>query len=371
MIIENNVERAFFFALLFAITLTFLWLIRGFLQPIFWAVALGIIVYPAYAWILPRVRRRESLAAMLGVLLVVVVVILPVIGIAAAVTGEAAGLYQRLDTGDLGIEDLYSRATQSMPRLVALLERLGIDPARLESQLSALAVGISRVIASRALAIGQDTLRVTVFFFLMLYLLFFFLRDGQRLLDGLVRALPLGDKRERHLLSRFAEVSRATIKGTLVVGVVQGTIGGIAFALVGIGAPVLWGVVMALLSILPAVGPALVWLPAAIVLILNQQVIAAIALIAIGVLIIGFVDNLLRPILVGRDTRMPDYLILLSTLGGLAGFGLAGIIIGPIIAAFFLSVWHMAQDEFAPPPNLDDLELPRPAAEQDPGEHGE
>ena len=353
---EINVQRAFFFALLFAVTLAFLWLIRGFLQPIFWAIALGIVVYPVYERILPRVQQRESLAALLGVVLVVLVVILPLIGVAAAVTGEASSLYERLDTGDLGIENLYSRVAASMPQLTALLDRLGVDPARLESQLSTAAIGASRFVASSALSIGQDTLRVTLFFFLMLYLLFFFLRDGQRLLEGFVRALPLGDKRERHLLSRFAEVSRATIKGTLVVGIVQGTIGGIAFALLGIGAPVLWGVVMALLSILPAVGPAVVWIPAAIVLIANQQTIAGIVLIAIGVFIIGLVDNVLRPILVGRDTRMPDYLILLSTLGGLAGFGLAGIIIGPIIAAFFLSVWHMAQDEFAPTTSLDDSE---------------
>ena len=161
-----------------------------------------------------------------------------------------------------------------------------------------------------------------------------------------MRALPLGDARERFLMRRFAEVSRATIKGTMVVGVVQGTIGGIAFAALGIGAPVLWGAVMAFLSILPAVGSALIWLPAAIILIVNDRVVAGIALIFIGVLVIGLVDNFLRPLLVGRDTRMPDYLILLSTLGGLAGFGFAGIVIGPIIAAFFLAVWQMAHSEF-------------------------
>jgi predicted PurR-regulated permease PerM len=202
--------------------------------------------------------------------------------------------------------------------------------------------------ASQALEIGQNTLRVTVFFFLMLYLLFFFLRDGKLLLEGLIRALPFGVERERHLFDRFAEVSRATIKGTLVVGIVQGTLGGIGFAVLGIGAPVLWGVVMALLSILPAAGPAFVWLPAAIILIAGGEVIPGIILIIVGSLVIGLVDNLLRPLLVGRDTRMPDYLILLSTLGGLTGFGLAGIVIGPIIAAFFLSVWKMAEEEYEP-----------------------
>jgi predicted PurR-regulated permease PerM len=292
-------------------------------------------------------------------LAVVVVVILPLIGVAAAVTREGAALYQSLNTGDIGLETLYARVMESVPQIASLLERFGIDPTRLQAQLSEAAVAAGSLVASRALSLGQDTLRVTLFFFLMLYLLFFFLRDGQRLLEGLVRALPLDDARERLLLGRFAEVSRATIKGTLVVGIVQGTIGGIAFAILGIGAPVLWGVVMALLSILPAVGTALVWLPAAILLMFSGHVLGGVALIIVGVLVIGSVDNVLRPVLVGRDTRMPDYLILLSTLGGLAAFGLAGIIIGPIIAAFFVSVWQMAQEEFRdepePPKDVDNV----------------
>ena len=186
------------------------------------------------------------------------------------------------------------------------------------------------------------------------------MRDGPRILDATIRALPLGDARERYLLGRFAEVSRATIKGTLVVGIVQGTIGGIAFAVLGINAPVLWGTVMALLSILPAVGTALVWLPAAVFLILTGQVIAGVVLILIGVFVIGLVDNLLRPVLVGRDTQLPDYVILLSTLGGLAGFGLAGIVIGPTIAAFFLSVWQMAEQEFTAEPAEQTADPPPP-----------
>jgi predicted PurR-regulated permease PerM len=346
-----NIERAFFVALLIAVTLAFLWLIRSFLQPIFWAIALGIVVYPLHARLVARLRGRASLAAVISIVSVVVVVILPLVGIGAAVTREGAAMYARLEAGDVGLESLYARARESMPRVAEALERIGVDPARLEGQLSSAAVTASRAIASRALSIGQDTLRVTVFFFLMLYLLFFFLRDGPRMLEGLVRALPFGDERERHLFERFAQVSRAAIKGTLVVGIAQGAIGGVAFALLGIAAPVLWGVVMALLSILPVVGTALVWLPAAIWLLASGQILQGLFLIFVGVVVIGLTDNFLRPILVGRDTRMPDYLILLSTLGGLAGFGLAGIIIGPIIAAFFLSIWQMAEHEFkqAPP----------------------
>jgi predicted PurR-regulated permease PerM len=345
---DFNAERAFFVALLLGVTIAFFWLIGSFIQPIFWAIALGIVVYPLHARLAERLHEREGLAASISVIIVVIVVILPLIGIGAAVTREGAALYDTLSNGDVEVNSLFARVEQAMPRVTAVIQRVGLDPAQLEEQVQTAAVTASRYIAQRALSIGQGTLRGTIFFFLMLYLLFFFLRDGPRILDALVRALPLGDQRERHLLGRFAEVSRATIKGTLVVGIVQGAIGGIAFAVLGIGAPVLWGVVMALLSILPAVGTALVWVPAAIVLILNDQIFGGIALIFVGVFVIGLTDNLLRPVLVGRDTRLPDYVILLSTLGGLAGFGLAGIIIGPIIAAFFLSVWHMAETEFNP-----------------------
>lgn len=342
----NNVERPFFFVLIFAVTIAFIWLIRGLLQPIFWAVALGIIVHPLHARLVPRLRNSDTAAAGVSVLAVILVVVLPLIGVATAVTREGAALYSRLEAGEFGVHRLYALARQRVPPVIRMLERLGLDPSRLDGQLSTAAVDASRYVASRAFAIGQDTLRVAMFFFLMLYLLFFFLRDGPRLLEGAIRALPIGEHRERHLLERFAAVSRATIKGSLVVGIVQGAVGGAAFALLGIGTPVLWGVVMALFSILPAVGSALVWLPAALVLIASGHWISGIVLIAIGVLVIGLVDNVLRPILVGRDTRMPDYLVMLSTIGGLTGFGLAGIIIGPIIAAFFLSVWHMAQQEF-------------------------
>jgi predicted PurR-regulated permease PerM len=346
---QTNIERGFFVGLVAVVTLAFFWLIRGFMQPIFWAVALGIVVYPLHTRLVRKLHDRRSLAAGISVIAVVIVVILPLIGIGAAVTAEGAALYQRLEDG-LGGESLSSRVQQNMPRITALIERVGLDPARLEEQAQSIAVAASRLVAERAVAIGQGTLRGTIFFFLMLYLLFFFLRDGPRILDALIRALPLGDERERYLLERFAGVSRATIKGTLVVGIVQGAIGGVAFAVLGIGAPVLWGTVMALLSILPAVGTALVWLPAAIYLIVSGNAFGGIALIFVGVFVIGLTDNLLRPILVGRDTQLPDYLILLATLGGLAGFGLAGIIIGPTIAAFFLSVWQMAEEEFSAEP---------------------
>jgi predicted PurR-regulated permease PerM len=176
------------------------------------------------------------------------------------------------------------------------------------------------------------------------------LRDGSQLFATLIRVLPLGDGRKRQLLAKFADVSLATIKGTLVVGIVQGAIGAILFWALGIPAPVFWGSLMAVFSVLPAVGPGLIWLPAAVILLGMGQIVKGIVLIAAGVLVIGLVDNVLRPVLVGRDTQMPDYLVLLATLGGLAIFGVSGFVIGPVIAAFFLVVWDMFAQEFAERP---------------------
>jgi predicted PurR-regulated permease PerM len=345
---ENTAQKAFFAALLVGVSLAFVWLVRGFVQPIFWAVALGIVFWPMHERFLTLLKERNSLAAAVSVVVTLLIVVIPLGLLITAVAREAAGLYDRIQTQDIRVEAVVEWIEARLPpSIVERAESIGVDIEGVQSSLTSSAVFVSQFIATRAVAIGQDTIRITVFFFLMLYLLYFFLRDGKKILEGLVRALPFGDERERHLLERFAEVSRATLKGTLVVGIVQGSIGGIAFAILGIGAPVLWGVVMALFSIIPAVGPAIIWLPAAIILIANGSIWAGIILILVGVLVIGLADNLLRPILVGRDTRLPDYLILLSTLGGLTAFGISGVVIGPVIAAFFLSVWEMAVEEYS------------------------
>ena len=343
---DGPIQRISFGILLVTVTAAFLWLIRGFLQPVFWAIALGILFVPVHARILHRVKGRESLAAGLTLIVVLLLAIIPLAGIITAVASEAAELYERVRTGEIDVVSSLDWLASRVPAVASSLESLGVEPDKLKSQLTSLALQASQFMTTTIVRIGQNTLRIAVMFFLMLYLLFFVIRDSSKMLEAIVHAVPLGDKREHELLGRFAEVSRATIKGTLVIGVVQGTIGGITFALLGIGSPVLWGVVMALLSIVPAVGPAFVWVPAAIMLAADGRAAAASVLVLIGVVVIGLADNLLRPLLVGRDTRMPDYLILLSTLGGLVAFGLAGVVIGPIIAAFFLTVWQMASEEY-------------------------
>lgn len=155
------------------------------------------------------------------------------------------------------------------------------------------------------------------------------------------RAIPLDDDTKRHLLKKFTTVVRATVKGNIVVAATQGVLGGLIFWFLGLPSALLWGTVMALLSLLPAVGSALVWVPVAIYLLLSGAMFKGLLLIAFGALVIGTVDNLMRPILVGKDTRMPDYLVLVSTLGGLSVFGLSGFVVGPLVAALFVASWDL------------------------------
>jgi len=197
--------------------------------------------------------------------------------------------------------------------------------------------------------VGQGTLQFFVGLGLMLYLSFFMLRDGSKLVSLLVRALPLGDEREHLLFAKFAEVARATVKGNLVVAVVQGTLGGIIFAILGISGALLWGVVMTLLSLIPVVGAGLIWAPVAVYLFAVGEWVDGLILAAFGAGVIGLVDNVLRPILVGRDTKLPDYMVLLSTLGGFAVFGMNGFVIGPLVAALFVAFWEIFMREFNAP----------------------
>ncbi len=338
-------QYSFFIGLVVLVTLAFMGLLSDFAQPIFWAATFGVVFHPLQNYLERLLNRRNSLAAMLTVMIIFFTVIIPALFIASAVAREAADFYARVQSGEINPQALLQWVQLMLPEVGAFAAGIGFDIDGIGENLTAAAVAGSRFIGSMALTAGQSAALFLVMFFLMLYLLFFFMRDGKQLLELIVQALPLGDLRERKLFEKFAEVSRATVKGTLVIGLTQGTLGGMMFAILGIEGAVFWGVVMAVLSLLPVVGTALVWMPAALILIASGAWQKGIVLIVFGVLVIGLIDNLLRPILVGRDTKMPDYLVLLSTLGGLAVFGVSGFVIGPVIAALFLSVWSMFQQE--------------------------
>jgi len=342
----RTLENASFLGLVVLVTIAFLLVIGVFLEPVFWAIVLVILFKPVHERLVDVLGGRRSLASVVSLLAVTLLVIVPLIGVGAAVTAEATTLYRRIASGEIDVTAPLHAMEQWLPRASGLLEDFQIDLDRVREGLSNAAVTVSQFVASQAIIVGQGAVSLLVLFALTLYLLFFFFRDGDRIIEALIRAMPLGDPRERRLFSRFAQVARATVKGTLVVGVVQGTLGGLAFWLLGLSAPVLWGVVMTVLSLLPAIGSVIVWGPAAIYLIVTGEVVRGVILIVAGSVIISTIDNVLRPLLVGRDTHMPDYLILLSTLGGLVLFGLSGFVIGPVIAALFITVWEMFTEEF-------------------------
>ena len=344
----RSLENRAFILLVLGVTLAFAWTIGGFLLPVFWAAVLAVLFTPLFKRMTVWFRGRASLAALVTLLGVIVMVVVPIVLIGVAVTGEAVGVYSEVASGRIDLTEPIAAAERLLPRLTRRATELGVDLDRVREAVSTAALTASRTVASQLLSVGQQTVHFALMLAVALYVLFFFLRDGDRLVEVLIRALPLGDPRERQLLGRFAAITRATVKGTFIVAAVQGAIGGITFWALGLGAPLLWGVMMGLLSLLPAVGSAIVWVPAAGYLVAVGSWGKALVLVGVGVGGIGMIDNALRPILVGREAGMPDYLILLSTLGGIATFGLSGVVIGPVVAGLFLTVWDIFADEFGP-----------------------
>jgi len=333
-------------ALVFAATALFaavLWPLAG---AISWAIFIAVVFAPMQERAARRLRGRRGWAAIVTLAVIVVMVLLPMTMLGVAVAHEASALYARLKSGDIQLADYFQKMMAVLPEWArGWLARVGIDDLPALQARLAQALGDSRNwITARAVLIGQGTLDVVVEFFVMLYLLFFLLRDGRELADKAARALPLEPGHTKRLLSQFATVVRATVKGNVVVALAQGALGWLAFWFLDISAALLWGAVMALLSLLPAVGAAIVWAPVAIYLATTGSLWSGLGLAAWGVLVIGLVDNVLRPVLVGKQTRLPDWLVLVATLGGLAVFGPSGFVIGPVIAATFLVSWEILGD---------------------------
>ena len=345
--ITPALRRAAFLLLLALVTVAFFWIISPFFGAVFWAMVLALMFMPVHRRLCALLRGRDTLAALGTLLFCMVIVVVPMIFVVGAMVDEATSFTQRLRTGEFNPRTYFEQIQNALPGwLRDLLGRFGLFNAQdVVDKLTAAVVQGGQALTARALAIGQNTLMLLVNLGIMLYLLFFFLRDGRDLAQTIRRAVPMQRQHTDFLLSKFATVVRATVKGTVVVALVQGMLGGVAFAFLGIHGAVLWGVVMSVLSLLPAIGAALVWAPVAIYLIATGSMIEGLGLAAWGAGVMGMVDNLLRPILVGKETKLPDYLVLLSTIGGLSIFGVNGFLIGPAIAALFVATWALFSHE--------------------------
>ncbi|HCL75541.1 AI-2E family transporter [Stutzerimonas xanthomarina] len=341
--VNSRLEQKVFLALLLVVSVAFGWILLPFYGAVFWAVILAIIFAPIQRRLLARLNARRNLAALATLFICLLVAVLPVILIAGVLVQEGTTLYKQIESGEIDIDSFVSHAKELLPASwQAQMQRFGLgDMDQIRERLASSALQGSQFLATKAFSFGQGTFQFMLSFFLMLYLLFFLLRDGRELVARIRKAVPLSDNQKRRLFSKFTRVVRATVKGNIVVAATQGALGGIIFAILGIPSAVLCGVLMAFLSLLPAVGAGVIWTPVAIYFLMKGLIVQGVILILYGVLVIGLVDNILRPILVGKDTKMPDYVVLISTLGGLSLFGLNGFVIGPLIAALFISAWGL------------------------------
>jgi len=347
----RSLEDRTLLLLVILVSLVFAWILWPFFSAILWATVLAIVFAPLYRRLLKEMGPRPNTAALIALLIIVTLVILPVSLTATAVVQEATTLYDKIQSGQLDLDKFFQQLREALPLWATnLLDRYGLtnlDDVQVKI-VDALKRG-SQFLATQVLSIGQGAIDFLLGLIVMLYLLFFFLRDGSALAKRIQDAVPLPPEQERDLFKKFTTVIRATIKGSIFVAALQGALGGLIFAILGIGAPVLWGVVMGLLALLPAVGATLIWLPAAIYLLVTGSIWEGLVLLLFGAVVIGLVDNILRPILVGKDTKMPDYVVLISTLGGIATLGLNGIVIGPVIAAMFIAAWDSFSEAVAAP----------------------
>ncbi|HEX2518933.1 MAG TPA: AI-2E family transporter [Castellaniella sp.] len=339
-----------FLLLLTAVSIAFVSILLPYYPAIFWGSVLAVIFSPVHRMLHHAMKdRHANLAAFFTVLCITLIVIIPVLFIAGALANEVAGIYNRINAGQFNLGQYYEQIIAALPPSAhGWLSSIGLgDLFSIREKLSTGALQGSQFLARQAVSIGQNTFQFVVGLGVMLYLLFFLLRDGPTIVPAMKRLIPLEDSYRRDLFQKFATVVRATVKGNIVIAATQGLLGGLMFAFLGIQGALFWGVLMAFLSLLPAVGASLIWAPVAIYFLVTGAYWQGIVLTLFGVLVIGLIDNLLRPILVGKDAKLPDYVVLISTLGGLSAFGLNGFVIGPLFAALFMACWDLFPEAVA------------------------
>ncbi|EGT4255334.1 AI-2E family transporter [Citrobacter amalonaticus] len=339
----NGLNKGFFLFLLAMVTWAFFDVLSPYFSAILWAAILTVIFYPVKNKLRSALGERNGVASLLTLGIICLIVFIPLMLILSSLAVELNVVYNKLQHNDAQFPEVVASLFAHLPEWArAFLADHSLDnAAKIQQKLSDVALKGGQYLAGSAFLIGKGTFGFAISFGIMLYLLFFLLKDGPFLVRQILDSLPLSNFVKQHLFAKFAAVSRATVKGTVVVAIVQGTLGGIAFYIVGIEGSILWGALMAFLSLIPAVGSAIIWVPAAIYLFSTQQLWQGFFIVGFFVVVVGLVDNILRPILVGKDTKMPDYLILITTVGGMEIYGINGFVVGPLVAALFIACWNI------------------------------
>jgi len=338
-----DAARAFLLLLIGVVTLAFIWVAAPFSGAILWGVVAALLFDPLTQYLLRAMPTRENRAAGITLVVIVAVVIVPAILLSAALVREAAAVYGRFNNGDIDLVRMFVAGEAHLPDWArSWLQDVGLgDVDGVHAKLGQGVASSFRTILAQTVNVGQGALSFFVALTVMLYLTFFLLRDGRRLAARIERAIPLPPAQRDALFDRFVAVVRATIRGSLVVAILQGSIGGLTFWILGIPSALLWGMAMGVFSLFPALGTGLIWVPVTIYLLATGSIWEGITLGLCGFFVIGTVDNIVRPILVGRDARMPDYLVLISTLGGFELMGFNGFIVGPVIVGLFMASWNI------------------------------
>lgn len=344
---RTRFERGGLILFLVLITIGLTAIVSSFIGALLWAALAALLFQPLFQRLLKRWPDRRNMAAGLTLLILTVAVVIPALIIASLVVDQAAGVYQQIRSGQINFATYFQQVHDALPeRLQQTLDRAGFGSfERAQARITQAVSASASNLASRALSIGANAAAFLLAFGVGLYVTYFLLRDGETIGPAIVRALPLERGIAVRLSEKFCAVVRATIKGSGLVALAQGALGAITFWIVGLPAALLWGVLMAIAALLPAIGPAIIWGPVAIYLFAIGSIWQAVVVIASGVIVIGLADNVLRPILVGRDAGIPDWLVLVTTLGGIDLIGLSGIVVGPLAAALFLTGWAALTEE--------------------------
>jgi predicted PurR-regulated permease PerM len=337
---RDILNKSVLLLLLFFISALFFSMIRHFLMAIFLAGIFSALAHPLYCWFKGRFKGRQNLASLVTLVLILLVVLLPLIVLLGIVVAQAIKVGQSITPWvqkQLSEPAAFSNLLESIP----FYDQIKPYHELILRKAGEMVGLLSGFLINHLQSLTKVTVNFLFMLFVLLYSMFFFLIDGQKLLHKILYYLPLEDREERQILDKFTSVTRATLKGTAVIGILQGGLAGVAFAVLGIPSAVFWSALMTVLSIIPGIGTMLIWGPAAIILAAAGDYFKAAGLALFCGLVVGSIDNLLRPRLVGKDTKMHELLIFFGTLGGIAFFGVIGFIIGPIIAALFVTIWDI------------------------------
>ncbi len=343
-------RNVLFYILMGVVTLLFLWLLKPFFFPVFWAAVIAGITRPLYFKINERIGR-PTLSLTLLFLCIAFVLMVPLAGLGVLILNESADLYKMMRPGEYSVNEGVQRMIDAMTD--NYLARL-VDVNR--EMILARAIEAVRSFANYLVVhltkITQNTLGLVVQFGIMLYTLFYFLRDGEKFLAMMAKVMPMDAEKQQFLFRQFIVAARSTLKATLIIGGIQGAIGSVVFLIGGVKGAFVWGALMIFMSIIPVVGNAIIWVPAGVIMLLMGNIWQGIMILAAGVFVISAVDNLIRPVLVGRDVEMHPLLIFLSTLGGIALFGFSGFVIGPVVTALLIAVWEMHEKFYQEKPGI-------------------